>query len=179
MKHLLARVGNWFYKDSRLTIRKTSGSLPDGGYANPFTVNMLTFSPADTRTAVLSKLNDQVQLSGTYGLNPWDIFNPFKTNTNIVWLMMYQQGLIKDVTAEIVLPRQGSSFAVTVNNPQVGTPYAVFYNSPLELAVPSPLVGHRVDLNEKGKAFWMSEKGIQVEVQRLQDSDCKEFLVIL
>ncbi len=179
MKQLFFKLRNWLYKDSRLTIRKKADSMPDGGLNNPFTVNMLTFSPPATQTKVLSKAHEETSLSGTYGLNPWDIFNPFKTNTNIVWLMMYQQGLIKDVTAEIVHPKMGSSFAVTVNNPQVGTPYAVFYNSPMELAIPSPLVGHRVDLNENGKAFWMSEKGIRVEVQRLQDSDYKEFLVIL
>ena len=178
MQHLLAKVGSWFYKDSHLVIQKKSGSLPDGGLKRDLTVNMLTLQPATTKTAVLSNAGDKVDLTGTYGLSPWDIFNPFKQNTNIIWLMMYQQGLLKDVTAEIIHPRLGS-FAVTVNNPQVGTPYAVFYNSPIEMVIPSMFVGKRFDLSEGKSATWTSEGGIVVEVKRLNDSDCKEFVVTL
>jgi hypothetical protein len=179
MKKILSRLGSWFYKDSHLTVLRNSDSpLPDGGLIRNYTVNMLTFQPYATKTSVLSRKGDSVDLTGTYGLNPWDIFNPFKQNQNIAWLLMYQQGLIKDVTAEIIHPDKGSVM-VTVNNPQVGPPYAVFYNSPLEAAIPSPLAGTRFNLSEGDSAEWVSESGIKLKVQRKGDSDNKEFLVTI
>jgi len=137
---------------------------------------MLTFSPYNTIEKVLENCGDTAELTGTYGLNPWDIFNPFKQNTNIVWLMMYQQGLIKDVTAELIHPRQGS-MVVTVNNPQIGQPYAVFYNSPIEAVIPSPLVGTKIYLNEGETRSWTNENGWTVGITRNNDTDNKEFIL--
>ncbi len=169
---------NWFYKDSRLVVTKSSGSLPDGGKLNPVQVNMLTFSPYTTLEKSLVHNGDSAELTGTYGLNPWDIFNPFKQNTNFVWIMMYQQGLIKDVTAELIHSAFGSVM-VTVNNPQVGQPYAVFYNSPIEAAIPSPLAGSRINLGEGDHASWTSKNGWTIQVRRNGDTDNKEFLVTI
>lgn len=165
---------NWFYKDSRLVIVKTGDRLPDGGINPTVKVNMLTFSPSATVEKEFHNKGDNAELTGTYGLNPWDIFNPFKENQNLVWLLMYNQGLIKDVTAELIHPHFGS-FAVTVNNPQVGKPYAVFYDSPVEMVIPSPLVGTRIYLDEGGSSTWTSEKGWTVEIKRHGDTDNKEF----
>lgn len=170
------KLRNWFYKDSQLVIKKKVNPMPDGGVARPIAVNMLTFSPYQTREVTLATDKDSVGLTGTYGLNPLDIFNPFKTNTNIVWLMMYQQGLIKDVTAELIHKDYGS-IAVTVNNPQVGKPYAVFYNSPMEAAIPSPLAGTRIYLDEGDSAEWTSKNGWKISVVRNKDTDNKEFVV--
>lgn len=165
---------NWFYKDSRLVVKKTGDKLPDGGLNPHVKVNMLTFSPAGTLERDLINKGDYAELTGSYGLNPWDIFNPFKENQNIAWIMMYQQGLIKDVTAELIHPQFGS-FLVTVNNPQVGKPYAVFYNSPIEAVIPSPLVGNRIDLSEGDSSTWVSENGWSIQITRHGDSDNKEF----
>jgi hypothetical protein len=66
-----------------------------------------------------------------------------------------------------------------VNNPQVGKPYAVFYNSPIEAAIPSPLVGSKIYLNEGDSAFWTSENGWALQVRRNDDTYNKEFLVII
>jgi hypothetical protein len=174
----MKRLKNWLYKDSRLVVTKSSDNLPDGGKLNPVEVNMLTFTPYSTLEKSLVHNGDSAELTGTYGLNPWDVFNPFKENTNIVWLMMYQQGLIKDVAAELIHPQHGS-ILVTVNNPQVGKPYAVFYNSPIEAAIPSPLVGSKIYLNEGDSAFWTSENGWALQVRRNDDTYNKEFLVII
>jgi hypothetical protein len=167
---------NWFYKDSHLVIKKKANSMPDGGAARPIVVKMLTFSPYQTKEVTLNTTKDSVDLTGTYGLNPLDIFNPFKTNTNIVWLMMYQQGLIKDVTAELIHKDYGS-VVVTVNNPQVGKPYAAFYNSPIEAAIPSPLAGTKLYLGEGDSNEWISEKGWRISVTRNNDNDNKEFII--
>ena len=167
------KIGNWFYKDSHLTITKQP-DMPDAGKLNPVKVNMLTFSPYTTVEASLSHSGESVQLTGTYGLSPFDIFNPFKENTNIVWIMMYQQGLIKDVTAELIHPDLGS-IAVTVNNPQVGKPYAVFYDNPVEMIIPSPLVGSRIDLSEGDSASWTSKNGWTFQITRNGDTNNKEF----
>lgn len=172
----MSKLKNWFYKDSHLVIRKTGDNLPDGGLTTSVQVNMLTFSPYATVETKLSHASDSAELTGTYGLNPWDIFNPFKENTNLVWIMMYQQGLIKDVTAELIHPRHGS-ILVTVNNPQVGQPYAVFYNSPIEAVIPSPLVGSRINLGEGDSSSWTSENGWTLQVARNGDTDNKEFIV--
>lgn len=171
-------IKNFFYKDSRLTIKRKLPDLPDGGLSRTIKVNMLTFSPYQELTKDLKENRDSAELTGTYGLNPWDIFNPFKQNQNIVWIMMYQQGLMKDVTAEIIHPRQGS-FVVTVNNPQIGKPYAVFYNSPIEAVIPSPLAGKTIYLDENQSAYWESEGGIKVYVGRNPDTSNKEFVVII
>ena len=165
---------NWFYKDSRLVITKKESPLPDGGYNHSVKVNMLTFSPAATTEKTLTNAGDSSELIGSYGLNPWDIFNPFKENQNIAWLMMYNQGLIKDVTAELIHSQFGS-FLVTVNNPQVGKPYIVFFNSPIEAVIPSPLVGEKIYLDEGDNKTWTSKKGWTVSFGRRGDSDNKEF----
>ena len=175
MKRLIKNI---FYKDSRLVIKRKSDDLPDGGLSRSITVNMMTFSPYQEITGTLNKSRESIELTGTYGLNPLDIFNPFKENQNIVWLMMYQQGLIKDVAAEIIHPHLGS-FAVTVNNPQVGQPYATFYNSPIEMEIPSPLVGKKIYLDENQSAHWESKGGIKVYVGRNPDTRNKEFIVII
>lgn len=170
---------NFFYKDSRLVIKcPTASHLPDGRLVRPVEVNMLTFSPYQTTEVKLKTIRDSVSLTGTYGLNPWDIFNPFKRNMNLVWVMMYQQGLIKDVTAELIHPDYGSVM-VTVNNPQIGTPYAVFYNSPIEAVIPSPLVGTKISLDENRGSSWTSDKGWTIEVYRDSDTSNKEFKITI
>ena len=171
------KLNNFFYKDSRLTIKRKNDSLPDGGLKKTIEVDMLTFSPQQQQTFIL-KSGDQAQMSGTYGLNPWDIFNPFKETSNLAWLLMYQQGLIKDVTAQIIHPNFGS-IMVTVNNPQVGIPYAVLYKNPLDIVIPSPLVGDRINLKEGDNVMWSNGSGFEVQVIRNGDSDCKEFLIII
>ena len=172
----MKKLKNLFYKDSHLVIKKLGDSLPDSGYQVSVKVNMLTFSPYTTLEKSVSQSGDIVELAGTYGLNPWDIFNPFKENTNLVWLMMYQQGLIKDVVAELIHPQFGS-ILVTVNNPQVGQPYAVFYDSPIEAAIPSPLAGFKISLEEGGSNSWISETGWILQVTRNTDTSNKEFSV--
>jgi hypothetical protein len=172
----LRRIKNFFYKDSHLTVKRKKSTLPDGGLVKSVTVNMLTFSPAQTKTAVLRDDKDSVDMVGTYGLNPWDIFNPFKENSNIAWLLMYNQGLIKDVTAEIIHPVNGT-FLITVNNPQVGQPYVVLYDNPVEAAI--PMAGKRFNLDENQSATWTSKEGWAVTITRNGDGDCKEFLIIV
>ena len=172
------KLKNFFYKDSRLTIKRKTDSLPDGGLKKTIEVDMLTFSPQQQQTFLLKTGGDQAQMSGTYGLNPWDIFNPFKETSNLAWILMYQQGLIKDVTAQIIHPNFGS-IMVTVNNPQVGIPYAVFYKNPLDIVIPSPLVGDRINLKEGDNVMWSNGSGLEVQVIRNGDSDCKEFLIII
>lgn len=169
-------IKNWLYKDSHLTVKRKKSTMPDGGLVKNVTVNMLTFSPAQTKTAILHSDKDSVDMIGTYGLNPWDIFNPFKENSNIAWLLMYNQGLIKDVTAEIIHPVSGT-FLITVNNPQVGQPYAVLYDNPIEAVIPSPMVGKRFNLDENQSATWTSKEGWNVTITRNGDGDCKEFII--
>jgi len=169
------QLRNWFYKDSRLTIVKQP-TMPDGGYGHSSAeINMLTISPYEERTVTL-KGNERITMSGTYGLSPFDIFNPFKENSNLAWLMMYQQGVLKDVSAEIKIPG-ADPIMVTVNNPQVGYPYAVIYDNPIEAALPSPFVGTRFNLDEGEIQYWNSDKGISLTIVRNSDSDCKEFVV--
>ena len=169
-------IKNFFYKDSHLTVKRKKSTLPDGGLVKSVTVNMLTFSPAQTKTAVLRNDKDSVDMIGTYGLNPWDIFNPFKENSNIAWLLMYNQGLIKDVTAEIIHPVNGT-FLITVNNPQVGQPYAVLYDDPIDAAI--PMAGRRFNLDENQSATWTSKDGWTVTITRNGDGECKEFLIVV
>ena len=172
----MKKLKNLFYKDSHLVIKKLGDGLPDSGYHTSVKVNMLTFSPYSTLEKSLSQKGDISELTGTYGLNPWDIFNPFKENTNLVWLMMYQQGLIKDVVAELIHPQFGS-ILVTVNNPQIGQPYAIFYNSPIEAAIPSPLIGSKISLGEGDSETWTSDAGWMFQVTRNSDTSNKEFIV--
>ena len=176
MKKLKQKLKNWFYKDSRLVITKLGDVMPDGGHSAKVEVNMLTFNPYKTLEQTLTHKGDSAELTGSYGLNPWDIFNPFKERTNLAWLLMYNQGLMKDVTAELIHPYYGSVM-VTVNNPQVGQPYAVFYNSPMEVVIPSPLVGTKLYLDENDIKSWTSEKGWKITVHRANDTDNKEFSI--
>lgn len=171
-------IKNWFYKDSHLTVRRKKSTMPDGGFVKDVTVNMLTFSPSQTKTSILNSDKDSVDLIGTYGLNPLDIFNPFKESSNIVWMLMYNQGLIKDVTAEIIHPVSGT-FLITVNNPQVGQPYAVLYDNPIEALIASPMVGKKIYLDENQSTTWISKDGWNVTITRNNDGDCKEFLIIV
>ncbi len=170
------QLRNWFYKDSRLTIVKNP-VMPDGGYKNhsSIDVSMLTLSPYEEK-AVTLKSNESVTMSGTYGLSPFDIFNPFKENSNIAWLLMYQQGLLKDVSAEID-SIEIDPILITVNNPQVGIPYAVVYDNPVNAVIPYSMGGTRFNLKEGDSAQWTSSKGLTIEIFRLNDSDCKEFKV--
>lgn len=166
---------NWFYKDSRLTITKQP-TMPDGGYGvASVNVNMLTISPYEEKVVTL-KDDQSITMSGTYGLSPFDIFNPFKTNSNIAWLLMYQQGLLKDVSAEV--QRAGSDpILVTVNNPQVGYPYAVIYDNPVFAVIPYNFAGTRFNLDEGETVNWTSSTGISLTIRRDNDTDCKEFKI--
>ena len=165
---------NILCKSTHLTIKRVS-DIPDGGLKKSITVNMLTFQPNQTLTKNL-KSNESIDMVGTYGLNPWNIFNPFGQNTNIMWLMMYNQGLLKDVNAEIV--NQRGSFMVAVNNPTIGLPYVIFYNSVTEAAV-LPISGKRFNLSEGESITWLSDDGVRVSVTRNNDSDYKEFLITI
>jgi hypothetical protein len=175
MKKTLIKVMNWFYKDSRLNIIREAAQ-PDGGLKTTITVNMLTFNPYNTKTTNLGN-SKSVDMTGTYGLNPFDIFNPFKENQNIVWLMMYQQGLLADVNAELIHPEYGT-IMVTVNNPQIGTPYIVFYNDPA-LMVLGSIAGTRFNLSENESGYWISNEGWRIRYSRNKDTDNKEFSVTL
>jgi hypothetical protein len=168
---------NLFYKDSRMTIiREKTSPMPDGGLAAPpITLNMLTISPYEERQVTL-KGGESNSMSGTYGLSPFEIFNPFKETSNLAWLMMYQQGILKDVSAEIDHPKH-DPVLVTVNNPQVGYPYVVFYDNPIEVVIPSPIVGDRFNLDEGETVNWTSSTGLKITVTRDSDSDCKEFKI--
>lgn len=169
------QLRNWFYKDSRLTIIKQA-TMPDGGYGHDSAdVNMLTFSPYAEKSATL-KGHDRVDMRGSYGLSPFEIFNPFKTNSNIAWTMLYQQGLLKDVNAEINIPGK-DPILVTVNNPQVGYPYAIIYDNPVAAVLPYGFGGTRFNLDEGEIQYWNSDKGISLTIVRNLDSDCKEFVV--
>jgi hypothetical protein len=169
------QLRNWFYKDSRMTITKAQ-SMPDGGYGvNSINVNLLTFSPYAEKSIVLNN-NESTSMSGTYGLSPFEIFNPFKTNSNIAWLMMYQQGLLKDVSAEINKPGH-DPILVTVSNPQVGYPYTVIYDNPIAAVLPYGAGGTRYNLDEGETVTWTSSTGVTVIIKRDGDSDCKEFKI--
>jgi hypothetical protein len=175
MKETLIKATNWFYKDSRLTIVREKDQ-PDGGLKKKIEVNMLTLNPYDTKTTILNK-GDSIDMTGSYGLSPLDIFNPFKERQNLAWLMMYQQGLLSDVNAEIIHPQFGS-IMVTVNNPQIGTPYIVFYNDPA-LMVLGSIAGTRFNLSENESGYWASDKGWVIRYSRNKDTDNKEFSVLI
>jgi hypothetical protein len=175
MKKTLIKVMNWFYKDSRLNIIRQAAQ-PDGGLNPKITINMLTFSPYNTKTIDLDN-GKSVAMTGTYGLNPFDIFNPFKEDENLVWLMMYQQGLLADVNTEIIHPQYGTVM-VTVNNPQIGTPYIVFYDNPA-LAIMGSIAGHRFNLYENESGYWTSNEGWVIRYSRNKDTDNKEFSVLI
>jgi hypothetical protein len=166
---------NWFYKDSRLTITKNP-TMPDGGYGHSSVdVNMLTINPYEEKSVTL-KDNQSITMNGSYGLSPFEIFNPFKTNSNIAWLMMYQKGLLKDVSAEI--NKSGHDpILVTVNNPQVGYPYAIIYDNPIAAVLPYGVGGTRFNLDEGESAIWTSAKGLSLTITRVNDTDCKEFKI--
>jgi hypothetical protein len=178
-QELLKKVANWFYKDSHLVIKQNHHDLPDGGlHKYNATINMLTIQPYSEQSVILRKDSDVAEATGTYGLSPFDIFNPFKTNSNLAWLMMYQQGLLKDVSAEIDMP-SCDPVLVTVNNPQVGCPYVVFYDNPILAVIPSPFVGSRFNLSEGESCTWTSPTGLKLEAVRNNDTDNKEFVITI
>lgn len=165
---------NWNCKDSRLTITKQQG-MPDGGLGRNISVrvNMLTINPHNEKTATL-KDNQSITMSGTYGLSPFDIFNPFKQNSNLAWLLMYNDGFLKDVSAEV--QKEGPDpILVTVNNPQVGYPYVIIYNNPVFAVIPHDFAGTRFNLDEGEVVNWTSPTGISLIIRRDNDTDCKEF----
>lgn len=177
-KELLKKVTNWFYKDSHMVVKQNHHDLPDGGIHTYATINMLTIQPYSEQSVILRKDSDIAQATGTYGLSPFDIFNPFKTNSNLAWLMMYQQGLLKDVSAEIDMPGC-DPVLVTVNNPQVGCPYVVFYDNPILAVIPSPFVGSRFNLDEGESCTWISSSGLKLTAVRNGDTDNKEFVITI
>lgn len=166
----MKKLKEFFSKSSKLTVKLHHNTSS----TSTITTNILAFQPAQQETYVLKNDSDSCQMVGTYGLSPWDLFNPFKQNSNLVWLIMYQQGLIKDVTAEIIHPTLGN-FVITVNNPMIGIPYAILYNNAVSVAI--PMAGCRFNLDENQSYGWSSDKGLNISIARNQDSDYKEFVL--
>lgn len=152
-------------KSSRLVV-KPGRTIKNTSY----TVNMATISPrADLSAKINSRTKNFPELTGTYGF--WPSFDAFKDLWNAIWQI---SGGNMDVVASLQqtdkLGAIEKEVECAVNNPTIGYPYAVFYDSVNNNSV-------RFNLYENESQSFTDSTGTVYTITRQNDSDYKEFLL--